>query len=438
MSYQANLTGAVPANPEGIETRRPDGTHRVVITGMGAISPAGVGIQALWDAVYGKRCCIAPIERFDTEGFEVHNAAEVRGFEPTEHGLTKKEARRFERFVQYAIVASDEALQMSGLRMDDEDPARVSIVFGSGIGGIDELQSGITTLIQKGPKRVNPLFVPTMISNMAAGTLAIRYGMKGECLDIVTACATGANSIGTALRDIRHGYTDVALAGGTEESISPICIAGFANLSALTKAEDPLCASLPFDARRAGFVAGEGAGAVVLESLEHALARGASIIAEVTGYGATGDAYHMTAPSPDGEGIRRAMEQALAEGGFTSADIGHLNAHGTGTPANDSTESHALIDLCGEEAGSKVPVTSVKGSIGHTLGAAGALEAIITAISVANDCVPPTCGFAEADPDCPVAVVTEALCGVPQKVALSNSLGFGGHNACLAISPFKE
>ena len=389
MSDQAafNLTGAVPVDPASIETRRPDGTHRVVITGRGAISPAGVGIEALWDAVYGKKCCIERIERFDTDEYEVHIAGEVRDFDPVEHGLTKKEARRFERFVQYAIVASDEALEMSGLKMEDEDPDRVA-------------------------------------------------GMKGECLDIVTACATGANSIGTAVRDIRHGYADVALAGGTEESISPICIAGFANLSALTKAEDPRCASLPFDARRSGFVAGEGAGAVVLESLEHALARGARIVAEVVGYGATGDAYHMTAPSPDGEGIRRAMEQALAEGGFTAADLGHLNAHGTGTPANDSTESHALIALCGEEAGSKIPVTSVKGSLGHTLGAAGALEAIITALSVANDCVPPTCGFAEADPDCAVAVATEPIVGLKQKVALSNSLGFGGHNACLAISPF--
>lgn len=431
-----NLRGTVPADPASIPTRRPDGTRRVVITGMGAVSPAGVGVEALWDAVYGKKCCIRPIERFDTEGYEVHVAGEVRGFDPTEHGLTKKEARRFERFVQYAVVASDEALEASGLDMASEDPTRVAVVFGSGIGGIDELQSGFTTLIQKGPKRVNPLFVPTMISNMAAGTLAIRYGMKGECLDIVTACATGANSIGTALRDIRHGYVDVALAGGTEESISPICIAGFTNLSALTKASDPACASLPFDARRAGFVAGEGAGAVVLESLEHALARGARIIAEVTGYGATGDAYHMTAPSPDGEGIRRAMEQALAEGGFTPHDIGHLNAHGTGTPANDSTESHALIALCGEEEGSRIPVTSVKGALGHTLGAAGALEAIVTALSVANDCVPPTCGFAEADPECPVAVATEPIVGRKQKVALSNSLGFGGHNACLAVSPF--
>ena len=310
-----------------INVKRPDGTNRVVITGMGAISPAGVGVKALWDAVMGKQCCIAPIERFDTTDQDVHLAGEVRGFDATEHGMTKKEARRFERFVQYAVVASDEAMAQSGLDMEAEDPTRVAVLFGSGIGGIEELQKSFKTLFEKGPKRVNPLFIPTMIGNMAPGLLAIRYGMKGECMDIVTACSTGAHCIGTAVRDIRHGYADVVLAGGTEESVSPICLAGFSNLGALTKAEDPLCASLPFDVRRAGFVAGEGAGAVVLESLEHALARGAKPIAEIVGFGSTGDAYHMTAPSPDGEGIARAMAQALAEGGFTPADLGHVNAH---------------------------------------------------------------------------------------------------------------
>ena len=419
-----------------INVKRPDGTNRVVITGMGAISPAGVGVKALWDAVMGKQCCIAPIERFDTTDQDVHLAGEVRGFDATEHGMTKKEARRFERFVQYAVVASDEAMAQSGLDMEAEDPTRVAVLFGSGIGGIEELQKSFKTLFEKGPKRVNPLFIPTMIGNMAPGLLAIRYGMKGECMDIVTACSTGAHCIGTAVRDIRHGYADVVLAGGTVESVSPICLAGFSNLGALTKAEDPLCASLPFDVRRAGFVAGEGAGAVVLESLEHALARGAKPIAEIVGFGSTGDAYHMTAPSPDGEGIARAMAQALAEGGFTPADLGHVNAHGTGTPANDPTESKALLSLCGEEAGREIPVVSIKGTTGHTLGAAGAIEAIVTALSVANDCVPPTTGFAEADPECPVNVLTEPLTGYPQKVALSNSLGFGGHNASLAIAPF--
>lgn len=418
--------------------RRSDGTQRVVITGMGAITPAGVGVSALWDAVMSRTCCLDVIERFDTSDQDVHIAGEVRNFDPTEHGMTKKEARRFERFVQYAVVASDEAMAQSGLDMEKEDPTRVAVIFGSGIGGIEELQRSFQALFEKGPKRVNPLFIPTMIGNIAPGNLAIRYGMKGECLDVVTACATGAHSIGAAVRDIRHGYVDVALAGGTEESVSPICLAGFANLGALTKAEDPQCASLPFDVRRAGFVAGEGAGAVVLESLEHALARGAQPLAEIVGFGSTGDAYHMTAPSPDGEGIRRAMEMALAESGMTTADLGHVNAHGTGTPANDTTEAAALLALCGADKGKQIPVVSIKGTTGHTLGAAGAIEAIVCALSVANDCVPPTVGFAEADPECPVRVLTEALTNYPQKVALSNSLGFGGHNASLALAPYKE
>lgn len=418
--------------------RRPDGSHRVVITGMGAISPAGVGVEALWDALMNKQCCISEIERFDTSEYEVHNAGEIKNFDATEHGLSKKEARRFERFVQYAIVAADEALAQSGLDMEQEDPTRVAVVFGTGIGGIDELQSGFATLEDKGPKRVSPLFIPTMIGNIAAGNLSIRYGMKGECLNVVTACATGAHSIGTAVRDIRHGYIDVALAGGAEESVSPICIAGFTNLGALSQIEDPHNASKPFDVDRAGFVAGEGAGAVVLESLEHAKARGAHILAEVTGFGSTGDAYHMTAPDPSGEGVIRAMQMALEEGGFTPADLGHLNAHGTATPANDATEAAALIALCGDEAAAQVPVTSVKGTTGHMLGAAGAIEAIVCVLSVQRDCVPPTTGFESADPECAVRVLKEPLENYPQKVALSNSLGFGGHNACLALSPYKE
>lgn len=425
--------GTIPSSG----TRRADGTHRVVITGMGAVSPAGVGVDALWDAVMEPRCCIAPIERFSTEGYEVHLAAEVRDFDPCEHGLTKKEARRFERFVHYAIAAADEALAQANVTWPLEDGGeRAAVAFGSGIGGIDELQRGFATLAEKGPKRVSPLFVPTMISNIAAGNLSIRYGMRGECINLVTACATGAHNIGAAVRSIRHGYADLVLAGGSEESVSPICIAGFANLGALAKADDPTCASLPFDARRSGFVAGEGAGALVLESLEHALSRGAVPLAEITGFGSTGDAYHMTAPDPEATGVTRAMAQALAEGGFEPADIGHVNAHGTATPANDKAEAHAILSLCGEEAGRRVPVTSVKGAIGHTLGAAGALEAIVCALSVAQSCIPPTCGFAEPDEECPVNVVSAAQRDVPQKVALSNSLGFGGHNACLAISPY--
>ncbi len=419
-----------------ISTRRSDGTHRVVITGMGAVSPAGIGVEPLWNAVMEKNCCIAPITHFDTSEYDVHIAGEVRDFDATQHGLSKKEARRFERFVQFAMVASDEAMAQAGVDIETEDATRIACIFGTGIGGIDELESGFRTLIEKGPKRVNPLFIPSMIGNIVSGMLSIRYGLKGECIEVVTACATGAHCIGTAMRDIRHGYIDMALAGGSEESISPICIAGFSNLGALTKSEDPACASLPFDVRRAGFVAGEGAGALVLESLEHALERGATILAEVVGYGSTGDAYHMTAPSPDGEGVARAMAQALAEGGYSAQDIGHINTHGTGTPANDKTESSAIAILCGEELAREVPVMSVKGTTGHTLGAAGAIEAIVCALAVANECVPPTTGFEQADEECPVHVITEPKLNYPQKVALSNSLGFGGHNASLALAPY--
>lgn len=411
--------------------------RRVVITGMGAISAAGIGVEALWQAVLEKRHCFAPITHFDTAEYEVKIGAEVAEYDPAELNMTKKEARRLSRFVQYAFIASDEAISQSGIDLEQEDATRFGCFFGSGIGGLDEFEEGCATIREKGPKRLNPLFIPTMVANMAAGNLSIRYGLLGECICLTTACATGTHSIGEAYRSIRHGYSDIALAGGTEESITPVCIAGFTNLGALAKTDDPALASLPFDARRSGFVAGEGAGAVVLESLEHALARNANVIAEITGFGSTGDAYHMTAPDPEGRGIVRAMQQALEEGGFTPQDIGHFNAHGTATPINDRTESIAFHTLCGEDA-DDIPVVSVKGSIGHTLGAAGALEAIVTALSVSQDIVPPTTGYAEADPECPVKVLTEPLYDTPQKVALSNSLGFGGHNATLALSPYRE
>lgn len=418
-----------------MNTRRPDGTHRVVITGMGAVSPAGIGVPALWDAVMNKKCCVGEITHFDTSEYEVHIAAEVSNFDPVEWGLSKKESRRFARFVQYAIVAADEAMKQANFDREAEDATRIGCLFGSGIGGLEEFERGCETIQTKGPKRLNPLFIPTMVSNMAAGNLSIRYGLRGECSEVVTACSTGTHNIGSAFRSIKHGYLDAALAGGSEESITPVCIAGFTNLGALSKAEDPQKASLPFDVNRSGFVAGEGAGAVVLESLEHALARNATILAEIVGFGATGDAYHMTAPDPEGEGLVRAMRQALDESGFSIANLGHMNAHGTATPINDKTESNALLALCGNEA-SDVPVVSIKGVTGHTLGAAGALEAIVTALSVAQNVVPPTTGFSQADPECPVRVLTEPLRDYAQKVALSNSLGFGGHNGSLAIAPY--
>lgn len=421
---------------------------RVVITGVGAVSPAGIGVDALFEAVVEGKNAISKLDTEAAEAVNVHAAGIVRDFDGTEHGLTKKQARRWERFVQYAAVAADEAMQDAGMahlndegewELDsDEDPTRFAVVFGSGIGGMEAFQNEAAKLYEKGAKRVNPLFIPTMISNIAAGELSIRYGLKGECTNSVVACTTGTQCIGEAYRLIRYGDADCALAGGAEESVVDISIAGFANLGALTHEEDPDKASRPFDINRSGFVAGEGAGAVVLESLEHAIARGAEdkIIAEIVGFGATGDAYHITSPDPSGDGIVRAMQQALDMAGMEPSDIGHLNAHGTSTPINDRTESEAFCNLQGVDF-SEIPVTSTKGLTGHMLGAAGAVEAIVTALSVRDELVPPTVGFEEADPECAVTVYKEVKRDVPQKVALSNSIGFGGHNATLAIAPYQ-
>lgn len=421
---------------EKAATQQPRGFRRVVITGMGAISPAGLGVNALWEKLMEGECCLATLSEEDREAFGVSVVGRIPGYDPLAQGFTKKEARRYAKFVQYAMIAADEAMAQSGINLDEEDLTRFSCVFGSGIGGLEIFERESVVLNEKGPKRVAPLFIPTMISNMAAGNLSIRFGLRGECTNVVTACATGTHCVGEAYRLIRYGLTDMALAGGTEESVMPMALAGFGNLGAITKAEDPRDASKPFDVNRSGFVAGEGAGALVLESLDHALARGANIIAEVVGFGSTGDAYHMTAPEPSGEGAVRAMQNALAEGGFTPADLGHLNAHGTSTHVNDATESAALHGLCGNVA-AQIPVTSVKGCVGHMLGAAGAIEAIVCALSVAQDVVPPTVGFAEADPECNVRVSSEPVRNYPQKVALSNSLGFGGHNASLALAPYR-
>ena len=416
--------------------KKADGTNRVVITGMGAVSPAGKGVDALWEKVMAGETAIDYITHFDSTDYPVHIAGEIPNYDPVAFGLTKREAKRIAPFVQYAYIAADEAMAQANFNMDEEDTTRIGTVFGSGIGGMEDIDKGAIAVHDRGPKKMNPLFIPTIISNMAAGNLSIRFGLRGACTNVVTACATGSHCIGEAYRMIKHGYLDAALAGGTEESVTSLSIAGFGNLGALTKRPDPKDASKPFDLDRSGFVAGEGAGAVVLESLEHAQARGAHIIAEITGYGSTGDAYHMTSPNPSGEGVARAMKMALDEAGFEPADLGHLNAHGTSTPLNDKTESKALRAVCGEELGLQVPVVSVKGVTGHMLGGAGAVEAIVCALSVARSCVPPTAGYHNPDPEAPARVLTEALTDYPQKVALSNSIGFGGHNATLAFSPF--
>lgn len=428
--------------------------RRVVITGVGAVSPVGVGADRLFDAAVAGECGIKPLETQAAADVNVHVAGTVTDFDGTEHGLTKKQARRWERFVQYAVVAADEAMAQAGfaqvapegaegateagyLLPEGTDANRFATIFGSGIGGMEIFTAESIKLHEKGAKRVNPLFIPTMISNIAAGEIAIRFGLKGECSNSVVACTTGAQCIGEAYRLVKYCLADYALAGGAEESVCDISIAGFSNLGALSHAEDPHAASRPFDANRDGFVAGEGAGAVVLETLESAKARGAHIIAEVVGFGTSCDAYHITSPDPSGEGVVRSMRNALDDAGMEPADVGHLNAHGTSTAINDATEARAFCTLQGVGF-SEVPVTSTKGMTGHMLGAAGAAEAIVTALSVANDLVPPTVGFDEADPECAVTVLTEARRDYPQKVALSNSIGFGGHNATLAIAPFKE
>lgn len=420
---------------------------RVVITGVGAVSPVGIGADRLFEAAVAGTAGIKPLDTDVAQQVGIKVAGLIEGFDGTELGLTKKQARRWERFVQYAAIASDEAMRAAGLVTQDEEGAfaladgveaeRFACVFGSGIGGMDIFTAESIKLHEKGAKRVNPLFIPTMISNIAAGELAIRFGLKGETNNCVVACTTGTQCVGEAYRLIRFGIADLALAGGAEESISDVSIAGFANLGALSRAEDPAAASRPFDARRDGFVAGEGAGALVLESLESALARGADIIAEVVGFGTSSDAYHVTSPDPSGAGIVRSMRIALDEAGLEPSDVGHLNAHGTSTKINDETEAKAFCTLQGVDF-SETPVTSTKGMTGHMLGAAGAVEAIVTALSVANDLIPPTVGFEEADPACPVTVLSEARTGVPQKVALSNSIGFGGHNATLAIAPYRD
>jgi 3-oxoacyl-[acyl-carrier-protein] synthase II len=410
--------------------------RRVAVVGMGAVTAAGIGLEKLWDCLMDGRTALSTLPEEEAEKFGVSVVGKINGYDPLEVGFTKKESRRYALFVQYAMLASDEAMRQAGLGTEQERPDRFSCIFGSGIGGLHIYEHESVVLHEKGPKRVNPLFIPIMISNMAAGMLSIRYGLKGECTNIVTACATGTQNIGEAYREIRYGYADLALAGGTEESVAPMALAGFHNLGALSKAKDPEHASMPFDVDRCGFVAGEGAGAMVLEEMEHAKARGAHIIAELVGYGATGDAYHMTAPSPDAEGISRAMARALAEGGYTMDDVTHVNAHGTATHANDETEARAMHVLAGD-AGSKIPITSIKGCTGHMLGGTGAVEAVVCARSVERGIVPATVGCYNPDPALDVNVVRETLTDAPQKVALSNSLGFGGHNAVLAFAPYQ-
>lgn len=409
---------------------------RVVITGMGAITPVGNNVNEYWEALKAGKVGIGPITYFDTANYKATLAAQVKDFNARDY-MDPKSARRMEAFSQFAVAASKEALEQSGIDMTREDPYRVGVSIGSGVGSLQAMEREEKKLLEKGPSRISPMMVPMMISNMAAGNVSIQYGLKGKSLNIVTACTTGTNSIGEAYRSIQYGDADVMLAGGTESSICPIGISGFSALTALTFATDPLRASIPFDKDRSGFVMGEGAGVVVLESLEHAKARGAHILAEITGYGATSDAFHITSPAEDGMGAARAMSDAMSEAGVRPEDVSYINAHGTGTHHNDIFETRAIKLALGDVA-YQVPISSTKSMIGHLLGAAGAVEFIACVKSIEDGFIHPTAGLKTPDEECDLNYVPGEGIAKDMDVVLSNSLGFGGHNGTVLVRKYKD
>lgn len=408
---------------------------RVVVTGMGAITPIGNSVEEFWKSVKENKVGIDEITKFDTTDYEVKLAAEVKGFNPKDR-MEFKAAKRMSAFSQYAVCAAKEAVEQSGIELAKEDPYRVGVSVGSGVGGMKDMEDEHQKLLEKGNGRVKPLLVPMMITNMAAGNVAIAFGAKGKCVNVVTACATGTHSIGEAYRSIQCGEADVMIAGGTESAITPLGVAGFTNLTALTKTTDKTRASIPFDKDRSGFVMGEGAGIVVLEELEHAKARGANILAEVVGYGATCDAYHVTSPAEDGSGAAKAMELAIKEAGKNPDDVDYINAHGTSTHHNDLFETRAIKLALGETAG-KVKINSTKSMIGHLLGAAGGVEFITCVKSINDGYIHPTVGLTETDEECDLDYVMGKGVEADVNFVLSNSLGFGGHNATLAVKKYE-
>lgn len=405
--------------------------HRVVVTGIGVVSPVGNTLEETWNNLVNGVCGIAPITLFDTTDFKAKVAGEVKNFEPRDY-MTKQEILRSDRFTQLAVAAAAQAVEESGV-IGTVDPARIGVYFGSGIGGINTMTKEHAKLLNKGPARVSPYCVPMMIANMAAGEIAIRYNCQGAAMPAVTACASGSNAIGEALRQIRHGYADAVITGGSDAAVNELGVAGFVNMHALSTSEDPNAASLPFDKRRAGFVIGEGATALVLEEYDHAVARGAKIYGEVCGYGSTCDAYHMTSPAPDAAGGARAMIQAMEEAGYSESDRVYVNAHGTGTPMNDSGETTAIKTALGEEKAHEILISSTKSMTGHLLGAAGAIEAAVCLKVLETGIVPPTINLEEPDPACDLNYVPNKAVEAEIDLCLSNSLGFGGHNACLAF-----
>lgn len=410
--------------------------RRVVVTGLGAVTPIGNTVEEFWNGIKEGKVGIGPITKFDTSEYKVKLGAEVKDFAAKDH-MDFKAAKRMGTFSQYAVAAAEEAYRDAAIDLAQEDPYRIGVIVGSGIGSLQTVESEYTKIQEKGPARVNPLMVPMMISNMAAGNVAIQLGLKGKCTNVVTACATGSHCIGDAFRAIQYGDADMMLAGGTESSICPTAVAGFTNLTALTSSQDPKRASVPFDKDRSGFVIGEGAGVVVLEELEHARKRGARIYAEVAGYGATCDAYHITSPVEDGSGAAKAMELAMEEAGVKPSEVEYINAHGTSTHHNDLFETRAIKAAFGEAA-KDVSINSTKSMIGHLLGAAGGVEFITCVKSIQESFIHQTVGSETPDEGCDLDYTFGAPVNREIRYALSNSLGFGGHNATLLVKKYED
>lgn len=409
-------------------------SRRVVVTGLGAVTPIGNNVDDFWASVKAGKIGFDHITKFDTTDYKCHIAAELKDFNPQDY-MDRKAAKRMEPFSQYAVAAAKQAIDDSGLDIEKEDPYMVGCAIGSGIGSLQAMERETQKLYEKGPNRVNPLLVPLMICNMAAGNVSIQFGLKGKSINDVTACATGTNTIGEAYRSIQYGEADVMVAGGTEGSVCPIGIAGFTALTALSTVDDPTKCSLPFDKNRSGFVMGEGAGVVILEELEHAKARGAKIYAEVVGYGCSSDAYHITSPQEDGAGAARAMTNAMSDAGVTPADVKYINAHGTGTHHNDLFETRAIKLAFGDEA-ANLKINSTKSMIGHLLGAAGAVEFITCVKEIQDGFIHKTVGYETPDEEIDLNYCKDSY-EEPVEYALSNSLGFGGHNASILLKAYK-
>lgn len=407
---------------------------RVVITGVGTITALGKDADTLWNNIKAGKCGISKVEKFDTEQYPCKVASEIKDFDPSEF-MDKRAAKRMDRFTQFAVAAANEAIKMSGLDVEKEDENRIGVILGSGIGGIETFEQQCNTLRDKGPGRVSPFFIPMQIPNMAAGQIAIEHGIKGVNHVVVSACASGTDAVGEAFRNIKHGYSDAVITGGAEAPITPLAFAGFCSMKAMSTTEDPSRASIPFNKNRNGFVMGEGAGVLVLEELEHAKARGANIIAEVTGYGATDDAYHITAPAEGGEGAARAMQLAIEESGIEPNRVDYVNAHGTSTEYNDKFETMAIKKVFGDDA-YRLAVSSTKSMTGHLLGAAGGVEAIIAALALRDGFLPATIGLDEPAEDLDLDYVPNEGRACEIEYALSNTLGFGGHNAVIALKRY--